>query len=192
MIWINLFHFTALVLGLNITTMTLTETLLLILSVFGIFVTIIIITRIFGLRTFAKMSSFDFASTVAIGSVLASIILNTDYSIFKGGIALATIIGFQTLFAFLVRKSEAFRRLFTNTPQIIMWEGKILHKRLKACNVSEADLIAKLREANVHDFDEVKAVIFESTGDVSVLHNTEQKAVSYAMLNAVNTEHLDV
>ncbi|MFB9053841.1 DUF421 domain-containing protein [Formosa undariae] len=172
--------------------MTLSETLLLILSVLGIFTTIIIITRVFGLRTFAKMSSFDFASTVAIGSVLASVILNSDYSILKGGIALATIIGFQTVFAFLVRKSDFFKKIFTNKPQIIMWNGKILHEKLKSCNVSEDDLIAKLREANVHDFNDVKAVTFESTGDISVIHNSKQKAVDYRMFTDVNTDHLHV
>ena len=50
-----------------------------------------------------------------------------------------------------------------------MWQGKILYHALKKANVGKDDLIAKLREANVHDFSEVKAVIFESTGDVSVI-----------------------
>lgn len=43
-----------------------------VLSTIGIYVAIIIFTRINGLRTFSKMSSFDFAVTVAIGSVIAS------------------------------------------------------------------------------------------------------------------------
>ncbi|WP_179376325.1 DUF421 domain-containing protein [Winogradskyella wichelsiae] len=170
--------------------MTLQDILWLILSVLGIFTIIIVITRVFGLRTFAKMSSFDFASTIAVGSVLASIILNTDYSLLKGGIVLTTIIAFQTLFSFLVRKNKFMKQLFTNKPQIIMWNGKILYKQLKSCNVGESDLIAKLREANVHDFNEVKAVVFESTGDVSVIHNDENRAVESRMLSDVNTQDL--
>ncbi|QDO92592.1 DUF421 domain-containing protein [Formosa sediminum] len=172
--------------------MTITEIFWLIATVFGIFTLILILTRVFGLRTFAKMSSFDFASTIAIGSVLASIILNTNYSLLKGGIALATIIGFQTLFTFLVRKSDIIKRLFTNKPQIIMWNGKILHSKLERCNVSEDDLIAKLREANVHNFKDVKAVIFESTGDVSVIHNQKNEDISTRILKDVNTEDLYV
>ncbi|TXD81566.1 DUF421 domain-containing protein [Subsaximicrobium wynnwilliamsii] len=167
--------------------MTFLDALYLILSVIGIFTIIIVITRVFGLRTFAKMSSFDFASTIAIGSILASIILNKDYSLFKGTLALATIIAFQTLFSFLVRKVPSFKKLFTNKPQIIMWQGKILHDKLKACNVGEDDLIAKLREANVHDFKDVKAVIFESTGDVSVIHNAENRSISPDLLKDVAT-----
>jgi uncharacterized membrane protein YcaP (DUF421 family) len=165
--------------------MTLQDALMLILSVLGIFTIIIIITRIFGLRTFAKMSSFDFASTIAVGSVLASIILNSDQSLLKGGIALVTIIAFQTLFSFLVRKVDVFKQLFTNKPQLIMWQGEIIYDALKKCNVGESDLIAKLREANVHEFSEVKAVIFESTGDISVLHNNENKGVADQILSDV-------
>ncbi|GAL72520.1 conserved hypothetical protein-putative membrane protein [Jejuia pallidilutea] len=71
-----------------------------------------------------------------------------------------------------------------------MWNGKMLHKKMKRCNVGEADLIAKLREANVHDFNEVKAVIFESTGDVSVIHNNENKKVEPQLLKDVNTQSL--
>ena len=33
-------------------------------------------------------------------------------------------------------------------------------------------MIAKLREANVIDFSQVKAVVLESTGDISVLHTS--------------------
>jgi len=172
--------------------MTAQDILWLILSVLGIFTIVIIITRIFGLRTFAKMSSFDFASTIAIGSVLASIVLNNNHSLLKGAIVLASIIGFQTLFSFLARKNDFFKKLFTNKPQIIMWNGKILHDRLKACNVGEDDLIAKLREANVHNYNEVKAVILESTGDVSVIHNDEEKSVEPQLLNDVDTRNINV
>jgi uncharacterized membrane protein YcaP (DUF421 family) len=167
--------------------MTFDDALWLILSVFGIFFIIIIITRVFGLRTFAKMSSFDFASTIAVGSVLASIILNSNYSLLKGGVVLFTIIGFQTLFSYLVRKVNIFERLFTNKPQLIMWDGRIIHRALKKCNIGEDDLLAKLREANVHDFTEVKAVVFESTGDISVLHNNKNKEIFPHLLKDVET-----
>ncbi|QYJ68248.1 DUF421 domain-containing protein [Flavobacterium litorale] len=172
--------------------MTLENAIWLVLSVLGIFSTIIIITRIFGLRTFAKMSSFDFASTIAVGSVLAAIILNSNYSLTKGAIVLAAIIGFQTLFSYLVRKNNLFKEIFTNKPQIIMWNGEILYKKLKQCNIGEDDLIAKLREANIHSFDEVKAVVFESTGDVSVIHNSENKAIAPKLLSNVNTQDIDI
>ncbi|GHC48144.1 DUF421 domain-containing protein [Ulvibacter litoralis] len=165
--------------------MDLQSLLLLVGSVFGIFSIIIVITRIFGLRTFAKMSSFDFASTIAIGSILASIILNENQSLVKGGLALLMIIAFQTLFSFLVRKNSWFKSLFTNKPQLIMLDGEILQDNLKKCNVGMSDLMAKLREANVHKLSEVQAVIFENTGDISVLHSADNQEIDAILMKDI-------
>ncbi|MDX1326090.1 MAG: DUF421 domain-containing protein, partial [Arenibacter sp.] len=150
------------------------------------FTGIIIVTRIFGLRTFAKMSSFDFASTIAVGSILAAIVINKDQGVLKGILALVCVIGFQTLFSFLVRKVDWFKKLFTNTPQLLMKDGEIFYDKLQKCNVGVSDLMAKLREANVHKMSEVQAVIFESTGDISVLHSKEREAVDPILLEDVS------
>lgn len=155
------------------------------ISVLGIFTGMIIITRIFGLRTFAKMSSFDFASTIAIGSILASIVINKDQSIQKGILAIVCIVTFQTIFAFLIRKNTWFNNLFTNKPQMLMKDGEILHENLKKSNVGINDLMAKLREANVHELHEVQAVIFESTGDISVLHSSDKNSIDDIIIKDV-------
>ncbi|WP_339697320.1 YetF domain-containing protein [uncultured Marixanthomonas sp.] len=156
-----------------------------IITILLIFTCIIVITRIAGLRTFAKMSSFDFASTIAIGSILASIVLNSDQSLVKGAIALGGIIAFQSLFALLVRKSDRFKKLATNNPILLMKKGEIIYENLKATNMGEDDLIAKLREANVFNLKEVHAAILESTGDVSILHTSGNKQVQDKILQGV-------
>ncbi|AFL81017.1 putative membrane protein [Aequorivita sublithincola DSM 14238] len=165
--------------------MNIDTALLVIVSVFAIFTIVLIITRIFGLRTFAKMSSFDFASTISVGAILATIILNNDQSILKGTLALICIIAFQTLFSFLVRKNDSFKKLFTNKPQMLMKDGEIIYDNLKSCNIGMSDLMGKLREANVHKLSEVQAVVFESTGDISVLHSSDKNDVDSIILRDV-------
>ena len=41
---------------------------------------------------------------------------------------------------------------------------------MRHARITRDDLYAKLREANVTSFDQVHAVIAETTGDISVLH----------------------
>lgn len=154
-------------------------------TIFLIFTIIIVITRISGLRTFAKMSSFDFASTIAIGSILASVVMSTDQSVLKGGLALAGIILFQSIFSLCVRKSSRFQKIFTNTPLMLMYQGEILKENLKKSNVGEDALIAKLREANVINFSQVLAVVLESTGDMSVLHSSDKSTLQDKLLQGV-------
>jgi len=64
-----------------------------------------------------------------------------------------------------------------NEPTLLMKGNKVFHENLKKCKVTESDLKAKLREANVIQLSEVKAVVFESTGDISVLHGSDDKSI---------------
>ncbi|WP_020571753.1 DUF421 domain-containing protein [Neolewinella persica] len=156
-----------------------------IISCLVIFTTIIAIVRLYGLRSFAKMSSVDFASTIAVGSILASIAINTDQSLLKGAVALLTILGFQQLFSYAKRSSDWFENKTENNPIYLMWEGTILHENLASCGVTQADLMAKLREANAFRLQDIKAVVFETTRDVSVLHGKDYGAVDEEILVGV-------
>lgn len=134
-----------------------------------IFVVIIILTRIIGLRAFAKFTTYDFAFTVAIGSIISSI-LTSSTSLVHGSIAIAGLLLITFIFSYLQRKFSSLSKIISNTPLLLMDGNKILHGNLEYARIEEEQLIAKLREANVLNYDQVFAVVLESTGDISVLH----------------------
>lgn len=150
-----------------------------------ILVAALIVTRVAGLRTFAKMSSIDFTTTIAIGSVIASTILSSKTSISKGIVALVSIVVIQLGTASLTKRSNFLNKLLTNQPLLLMKDGEILHGNLDRSGVSESDLIAKLREANALKFENVKAVVFETTGDISVLHDSDDESLDSRLLLGV-------
>ena len=145
-----------------------------ILSAIVIYAVIIGLTRLFGLRSFSKMSSFDFAMTIAVGTVLSSTIISKDTSVWQGITALLSLYALQTLVAWLRRKFDWFSEAVDNDPLLLMQGSKILHENLKKAHLSEDDLRSKLREANVLNYGQVKAVVFETTGDISVLHSDRE------------------
>ncbi|MBL3658759.1 DUF421 domain-containing protein [Fulvivirga sp. 2943] len=138
-----------------------------------IYIVVILITRLNGLRTFAKMSSFDFAITIAIGSVIASTMLLHKESVVQGVVGLATLVTLQFIVARTRIKSDVFDTLITNKPILLMDRQGIIYENLKATRVTEDDLYAKLREANVLNRSQVYAVVLETTGDMSVLHSED-------------------
>lgn len=141
-----------------------------VVSALGIYLAMVILTRIAGLRSFSKISSFDFAVTVAIGSVLATTIVSSDPPLARAAIALVALYGIQMTVAWLRTRSDAVCRTVDNAPLLLMDGARILHENLARAKLTEADLRGKLREANVLDPAEIRAVVMESTGDVSVLH----------------------
>ncbi|QDT50434.1 hypothetical protein Pan258_44930 [Symmachiella dynata] len=137
---------------------------------------ILIYTRLVGLRSFSKMSAADFAMTVAVGSIFASTISSSTPTLFVGLTALAVLFVGQWLLAFFRRNSHSFSQLVDNQPLLLMAGNQMLDENLKRANVTQSDVYGKLREANALKYDEVLAVVFETTGDISVLHSNASDA----------------
>ncbi|MFA9432429.1 DUF421 domain-containing protein [Egicoccus sp. AB-alg2] len=131
---------------------------------------VILASRVLGLRSFAKMSAFDFAMTVAIGSVIAGIAIGTA-PLVAGILAVTVLFGAQYLVAQL-RRGTRFDRVVDNQPLLLVHEGRILDEHLARARLTRGDLFAKLRAANVLDPHAVRAVVFETTGDITVLHGS--------------------
>jgi uncharacterized membrane protein YcaP (DUF421 family) len=147
------------------------------LSTAGIYLAVIAYTRLAGLRSFSKMSSFDFTMTVAVGSLVASTILSDDPPLLLAAAALAAVYGLQLLIARLRIHSETVRTLVDNQPVLLMENGRMLEANMRASEITRADLLAKLREANVLRLAQARAVVLETTGDISVLHAAEDDPV---------------
>lgn len=141
-----------------------------VLSTLGIYVVLIVLTRLAGLRSFSKMSGFDFAMTVAIGSIIASTILTKSPPLLQAAVGLATVYAVQFTVGWLRHRSKLVSHLVDNEPLLLMVGSEMLHDNLQEARVTENDVWAKLREANVLDPKQIRAVVFETTGDISVLH----------------------
>ena len=132
---------------------------------------VIIVVRVIGLRTFSKMTAFDFVATVATGSLLAGACQATTWPEFaQPTLAISALLGAQFVIAKIRQASDSFEQAVQNEPVILMREGEVFDAALRETRVARADLIAKLREANALRFSDVRAVVLETTGDISVLH----------------------
>ncbi len=140
------------------------------LSALIAYVAVILFTRLNGLRSFSKMSSYDFAMTVAIGSMIAATVVNKKIMWLEGTVGLGTIYLLQHAASRMRLWFNWFEEAVDNTPVLLMVNGTILEENLKKNKITSEDLYAKLREANVLKLEQVQAVILETTGSISVLH----------------------
>ena len=147
-----------------------TNLLATVVSAVAIYVVLIGLVRLVGLRSFSKMTSVDFAMTVAMGSVLASTVLAASPSLPQAAVAMASLFGIQYLVALFRKRTQWAEHVFDNEPVVLMAGDRMLRDNLKQTRVTENDVWAKLREANVLHPGEVRAVVLETTGDISVLH----------------------
>ncbi|MDX1748319.1 MAG: DUF421 domain-containing protein [Halobacteriales archaeon] len=137
-----------------------------------IYLATIVYTRLAGLRSFAKMSSFDFAMTVAVGSVIATTVASSSVSAAQGMVGLASIYVLQITVA-IWRTRTSGGDVVDNSPLLLMVGDRIIEENLTTGRITQLELRAKLRESNVLNYDQIRAVVLETTGDVSVLHSTD-------------------
>ena len=149
------------------------------LSCLLLYLTMIAVTRLVGLRSFTRLSSFDFLVTLAMGALLASTVVSRKIALLEGAVAIATLFILQILVALMRTRFDWVRRWIDNRPTLLMKDGKVLHNNLRAVRITEGELLAKLRANNVYDYQQVRAVVLESSGEISVIHDTPNQSVPF-------------
>lgn len=133
----------------------------------AVYVAVIALTRLSGVRSLAKMSSFDFAATVAVGSAVASTALGST-PLSSGLLVLSLLYALQWAVARL-RRRGLLGGLVDNRPLVLMAGPHVVEASLRQAGVSRTEIWAALRQAGVLRRDDVRAVVLETTGDLSVL-----------------------
>lgn len=167
--------------------------LLTILKTAGVYFAVIALNRLQGLRSFAKITGFDFAMTVAVGSAIATTMMSKDPPLLRAALAIGTLFLLQKIVARL-RRSGPAEIVFDNTPVLLVDNGEILWDALDEVDLTEEDLRAKLRQSSVLRLEDVRAVVLETTGDMSIIQSRddEKKAFNDWMLEGVRrAEKLD-
>ncbi|GAA4042393.1 DUF421 domain-containing protein [Parerythrobacter jejuensis] len=132
---------------------------------------VVFLVRVLGLRSFSKMTNFDFVMTVASGSLLAGAAQATDWTGFvQPMVAMTGLFTAQWTLARWRKNSDSFEQAMQNNAVLLMRDGEFCEKAMDEERVSRSDVVAKLREANVLELSKVRAVVLETTGDVSVMH----------------------
>lgn len=87
---------------------------------------LIMMLRISGKRTLSQMKEFDFIVTVALGSTLATVLLNKDITLTDGVTGLGLLIFLQYILAVSSVKSNRFSKIISSEPTLIFFKGEFL------------------------------------------------------------------
>lgn len=133
------------------------------------YVTLVVILRISGNRTLSKMNAFDLVVTVALGSTLASVLLNKSIALAEGALAFALLVALQFIVTWLSVRAIWVRSLVTGEPRMLLYRGEFLPKALRRARVTENEVRAAVRSAGLAFLDDAEAVVMETDGSFSVV-----------------------
>ena len=137
------------------------------------YVVLIVFLRVSGKRTLSKMNAFDLIVTVALGSTLATVLLDNAVTLAEGVLACALLIGLQFAVTWSSVRVRWVRRLATGEPKMLLYDGQLLPAALLTSRVTEDEVRAAIRSAGVDSLNSVYAVVLETDGSFSVVKSSE-------------------
>ena len=133
------------------------------------YVALVMLLRVTGKRTLAKMNAFDLVVTVALGSTLATVLLSQDVALAEGVLAFAVLAILQLAVAWLSVRSGRFRRLIKSEPRLLVSKGEILEGAMRDERVAIDEILAAVRSGGYASLEGIEAVILETDGSFSVV-----------------------
>lgn len=133
------------------------------------YVGLVLFLRISGKRTLSKLNAFDLVVTVALGSILATTLLNKDVALAEGLVALASLIALQFLVTWSSVRFRWVREGVRSEPAVLVRNGQPLHDVLRRERVTEDEATSAVRDAGGRTLAEAEVIILESDGSLTAI-----------------------
>jgi len=142
-------------------------------------------SKVAGLRSFTKTSGFDFIITLSIGALLATTVISKNVSILEGTVSIVSLYALQMLVAYGRRHWKFVNRYIDNQPILLMEHGKYLELNMKKVRITRMEVKSKLRSNNIYRYDQIRAVVLEPSGSLSVIKHDPKNPLDTTLLEGV-------
>lgn len=139
------------------------------LIVYGFLLALI---RLTGRRQTGMMTPFDFILLLILSNTVQNAMNGGDNSL-GGGLFLAgTLIAINWLMLLLSRHYRLVHWALVGRPVFLVRDGDIQEKVMHRERITHHELMSALRQAGLANIEQVKDVILETNGTISVIHRT--------------------
>jgi uncharacterized membrane protein YcaP (DUF421 family) len=137
---------------------------------------LIFVLRISGKRTLAKMNAFDLVVTVALGSTLATILLNKNVALLEGATALLVLVLLQFSITWPAVRYGWVEPVVKNEPALLVDAGRFVRENMLRERVTEEEIRAAARASGFSEMSEKMSIVLETDGSFSVIFRERARA----------------
>ncbi|HVL83019.1 MAG TPA: YetF domain-containing protein [Pseudonocardia sp.] len=132
------------------------------------YLALVAVLRVSGARTLSKLNAFDLVVTVALGSTLSTVLLDSAVSLTEGVVGLALLVALQYAVSRSSYRWRAVQRVVKSEPVLVYHDG-FLHGPMRHERVTESEVHQAARSSGHPSLGDVDAVVLETDGTLSVL-----------------------
>lgn len=133
------------------------------------YVLVVVAIRVSGKRALSKLNAFDLVVTVALGSMLATILTSSDLALATGVAGIALLLGLQVVVSYITSRFVQGQTAVRAEPTLLLRRGELLEEAVINARLTEAEVLQAIRASGFGGLDQVAAVCLESDGSLSVV-----------------------
>lgn len=130
---------------------------------------VIFAVRLMGKRQLSQLQTSELVVTMLISDLAVIPMQDNGQPLFSGLLPILILIVLEIFFSFLMMKNRSVRRMLSGNPVIVIRNGHLLQKNMKALRMSIDDLMEQLHQKDIFALCEVAYAIVETNGTMSVL-----------------------
>lgn len=125
--------------------------------------------RLAGKRQLGSLTAFDLVVLLVISNVVQNALIGNDNSLGGGLVGATVILLLNAIVAWVTFRYKRVERLVEHTPTVLVRHGRILRGNLRRERLSLPELRAALRQQGVVSLRDVRYVLLEEDGHLSVI-----------------------
>lgn len=125
--------------------------------------------RLSGKRVLSKLNAFDMVVTVAMGSLLATILTSADLSLATGLTGIVLLLVLQVAVTLITSRFVQGETVVRARPTLLVRHGVALREAIESSRLTDAEVLQAIRSKGFGGLDEIAAVCLESDGTLSVV-----------------------
>ena len=133
-----------------------------------LYAALILAIRLMGKRQIGQMEPSEFVVTMLVANLAAIPMQDEGLPLYGGLVPMLTVLGMELVLSGAMLRSIRLRKFLCGKPVILIENGRILQKNLRATRVTLDELTGHLREKDVLDIRSVQYAILETNGNLSV------------------------
>ena len=134
-----------------------------------VYAALVVLLRVTGKRTTSKMNNFDWIVTVALGSMVSTVILIEEVVLLEGLTAIVALVVLQFCVTWTVVRCSKAGKLLKSSPRLLYYRGEFCEKALRQERVTEEEILSAMRQQGHLSPDSVAAVVMESNAHLSII-----------------------
>src|SRR5699024_5666364 len=139
-----------------------------IVSAIAIYLVFLLLVRIFGARVRSGLTGFDIVVGVMLGAFAGRVIIGLPPTLAAGVIGLVTLLCCEAAFG-LVRNNIRLHRAINAQPTVVLAHGQPQPDLMRKTHITYDEILSCARKAGVTNLKQVRCIILEPSGALSVL-----------------------